>query len=193
MTVDSILQFLEARDPRTALHSKKVVILAEQVAAILDLDYILAYKAGLLHDIGKMDLPHDVLYSNRRLSKEEFEIIKRHPIVGSQMISRLGLRKEISIVALEHHERLDGSGYPYKKRRINIYSQIVAACDIYDAMTELRTYRKKSFTIDEAIEEIKQVKACKVDIVHALERAIKEAEIQKQIEALNSKVKSLTI
>lgn len=100
--------------------------------------------AGIVHDVGKLKIPLEILDAKRKLTKGEFEKIKKHSIFGSQMIKSAGLGEEIRLVALNHHERYNGKGYPMglSGGRISQYGRLVGIVDTYEAMTAKRAYRK---------------------------------------------------
>ncbi len=103
-------------------------------------------QAGLLHDIGKTKIPIEILNKNGKLTTKEFEIMKEHPRFGYEMLKDIdGISDEILEAVLQHHERIDGSGYPYQLRseELNMYTKIIAVADVYDAMTQNRVYKKK--------------------------------------------------
>lgn len=105
---------------------------------------------ALLHDVGKTEIPSDILKAPRRLTSEEFEIMKRHPLVGAQIIEgRSRLSESIARGARDHHEKLDGSGYPHGTRKISTAGQILGIVDSYEALTnEERPYRRSMKPID---------------------------------------------
>jgi putative nucleotidyltransferase with HDIG domain len=106
-----------------------------------DLDNLLL--AGLLHDIGKITIPADVLNKEGKLTDEEFELIRSHPRAGYDLIKDLKIDSRIKKAALQHHERCDGSGYPMKSKEIVLddFAMVIAIADVYDAMTAARKYR----------------------------------------------------
>lgn len=110
--------------------------------------------AGLLHDIGKMSIPVEILNKPGQLTDDEYEIIKRHPINASKQLENL-VSYDVLRAIESHHEKLDGTGYPYNKKanNINNYAKILAVCDVYDALTSDRSYRKSAFP-NEVIEYI---------------------------------------
>lgn len=101
--------------------------------------------SGLLHDIGKFNISNDIIHKPGRLTAEEFEIIKTHPIDGFHRVKNSSMSYGVKMAILQHHERIDGSGYPYgfKANEIHEFARIVGIVDIYDAMTSDRTYRKR--------------------------------------------------
>ena len=101
--------------------------------------------AGLIHDIGKIKVDPNILNKPGKLTPEEFEEVKKHPVYGYRMIEKTDMHKDIKLAVLMHHEKYDGSGYPTgaKGNQINDFAKIVAIADIYDAMTSNRSYRDR--------------------------------------------------
>ncbi len=110
--------------------------------------------AGLFHDIGKMAIPVEILNKPGKLDKDEYELIKSHPTNAVKQLRNL-VPGNVLIAIESHHEKLDGTGYPYgrKAKNINYYAKILAICDVYDALTSDRPYRKSAFP-NEVIEYI---------------------------------------
>jgi len=137
------------KDNYTFLHCVDVCIFAVITGKNLDLPrevLIILGTAALLHDIGKSNVPDHILFKPDTLTKEEFDIIKKHTIDGYTIIKeKTNLGNLIATIALHHHEKWDGSGYPFglKERDIHRYARIVTICDIYDALTADRVYKKK--------------------------------------------------
>jgi putative nucleotidyltransferase with HDIG domain len=151
---------LDARDPYTAGHSKRVaefsVLIAKQCNwSSKDID--LLNKSALLHDIGKIGIRDDVLLKEGKLTNEEFDQIKRHPVIGEEIVKGVQLTEELLPILpgiKHHHERLDGCGYPdrLKGDEIPVFGRLIAVADAFDAMTSDRPYRKgmpieKAFSI----------------------------------------------
>lgn len=115
------------------------------------------YVAGLLHDIGKNEIPHSILYKPGKLTLDEMEIMKTHAAKSYSKLIELGLEKEIALSVKYHHERYDGNGYPEGLNcdQIPIFSKIIAVADAYDAMTSERIYRKGIFSKEMAMQELK--------------------------------------
>ena len=136
-------------DDYTFKHSVSVCILSIITGIGLGFDTAQLRELGLgaiLHDIGKLCIPREILKKPSQLTVEEFEEIKKHTILGYELLKKSGqLNRVSSYIALGHHERYDGSGYPYrlKSEEIQIYARIVAVADVYDALTSDRVYRKK--------------------------------------------------
>lgn len=102
-------------------------------------------QAGLLHDIGKTKIPIDILNKPGKLKEDEFEIIKKHSVYGYDIVRETHeITEEVKSSILMHHERQDGSGYPYglKGKEISKFAQIISLCDVYDALTSERVYKK---------------------------------------------------
>ncbi|HEY5587278.1 MAG TPA: HD-GYP domain-containing protein [Ruminiclostridium sp.] len=114
----------------------------------------IAIQAGLLHDIGKTDIPKEILNKKGNLTAEEFELIKEHTTYGYiKMDSFVGsplIPEEVKKAVLQHHERIDGSGYPFGKTTedINLFAKMVSVSDVFDAMTSDRAYKKRSSPFD---------------------------------------------
>ncbi|HEY9099219.1 MAG TPA: HD-GYP domain-containing protein [Thiobacillus sp.] len=139
---------LKTADDYTYMHSVAVCALMVSLSRQLDLDEHAtreAGMAGLLHDLGKAAMPMDVLNKPGRLTDEEFRIIKNHPSEGHRMLVEGQTASEIVLdVCLHHHEKVDGSGYPNKLTgdQISLYAKMGAVCDVYDAITSNRPYKK---------------------------------------------------
>ena len=136
---------VEIKDGYTAEHCRRLQILSyatgQELGLAQDRLYVLDYGA-YLHDVGKVKVPVGILQKPSALTKAEWVIMKKHPIYGRELLEKTYLKKASTIVE-QHHERLDGSGYPYglSKDEILIESYIVAVADTYDAMTTDRPYR----------------------------------------------------
>ncbi len=179
----ALAHLAESRDSETALHLKRIQaycrLLCEQLIAagvhrdILTEDFIenLMYGA-ILHDIGKVGLPDDILFNVDKFTKSQFEIMKQHTIIGGEALDQavresgedtgyLTLGKE---VAFYHHEHWDGKGYPFglKNGEIPLSARIVAVADVYDALTTQRRY-KNAFSHEEACELIIQARGRQFD------------------------------
>lgn len=111
-------------------------------------------KGALLHDIGKIFVPLNLIGFNGKLDDYEFEIVKSHPAIGYTLLSN-SFSKIVCSIALSHHERLNGCGYPYKIKDIPDYVQIVAVADVYEALTNHRAYKPK-YSHDKALELLKK-------------------------------------
>jgi len=166
-TIEAMGKVLEMRDPYTALHQKKVALMSEAIAKEMRLDkpkIELIYLGALVHDIGKIYIPSQLLSKPTKLSELEFQLIKDHTTKGEEILRPISEDIPIWEVALYHHERMDGSGYPYglKDKDIPLSARIVAVADVVDAMTSHRPYRP-AFPLEHAIEEIRQNAGTKYD------------------------------
>ena len=145
--VECITSALDARDPYTGHHSKRVSDMTSMMCRFLGLEQDVLMEIHLaahLHDIGKIGIPDSVLLKASRLNDYEWEIMKSHPQVGADILSKSPRLSRISAIILHHHERYDGSGYPFgaKGEEIPFGSRIIAVCDSIDAMASDRAYRK---------------------------------------------------
>jgi len=144
----AFVETIEARDPYTKQHSHRVSFYAMSIAETMgciqeEIDKL--NVSSLLHDIGKIGTPDYILLKPGGLSDEEFNIIKKHPITGSNIIGHLGMWIDEQTIIRHHHERFDGTGYPdrLKGKEIPMLSRILSIADVYDALTSDRSYRKK--------------------------------------------------
>ncbi len=139
---------LKTSDDYTYMHSVAVCGLMIALARKLGLNDAQtreAGMAGLLHDVGKMAIPLEVLNKPGKLTDEEFALVKSHPLAGHEMLTGGKGVGEIALdVSLHHHEKIDGSGYPHKLAgdNISLYAKMGAVCDVYDAITSERPYKK---------------------------------------------------
>src|SRR5581483_2079527 len=137
---------LEAKDPCTRGHSERVGASSRELACALGLGSEAAEtiaQAGLLHDIGKIGVPEPVLRKDGPLTPEEWALMRRHPLIGAQIIAPFDFLADGALVVRHHHERWDGSGYPdgLAGEAIPLGARIVAVADVYDALTSERPYR----------------------------------------------------
>ena len=173
---------LDARDPYTAGHSERVSVLAVAIGRVLrlpDEDLEVLRLGALLHDIGKIGIPDDVLRKPGPLTDAEFEAIMEHPVVGARILRSIPfLHPHIDIVEL-HHERPDGLGYPKGLRGddIPILARVVHVADAYDAITSARAYRQGRSSAD-ALRELWRCAGTEyhAEIVAALARALPRLE-----------------
>lgn len=166
-TIKSIAHALDAKDEYTHGHSMRVTLYSLALAKALKLPDDLLEEietTGLLHDIGKIAIPEKILLKPGKLTEEEFEIIKKHPELGENLVNGIGKLKLISNWLKYHHERYDGKGYPegLVGEEIPISSRIIAIADTYDAMTSSRSYRR-ALSHQEAIDEIKRCAGTQFD------------------------------
>ncbi|MBQ1914580.1 MAG: HD-GYP domain-containing protein [Selenomonadaceae bacterium] len=140
---------LRVHDMYTFAHSVNVAMLSSLLGVLCGLskEQLSELTLGtMMHDLGKISIAKEILNKPGRLDDEEFNIIKRHPVEGSNLIRSMPLpnAKQLSIVARQHHEHMDGKGYPDHRKgdQIHIYGRIAAIADVYDALTSVRPYKK---------------------------------------------------
>ena len=144
--VECITSALDARDPYTGDHSRRVSDMACFLCRRMGMDEEEVQEihiAGHLHDIGKIGIPDRILLKEGRLDDEEWKLMKKHPEIGAQIMSRSEQFSRIAAILLHHHERWDGNGYPFgaKGEEIPLGARIIAVCDSIDAMASKRSYR----------------------------------------------------
>lgn len=159
-SVRSLAALTERRDPYTAGHQQRVAELACAIAGELGFseERIRGLQiAAFLHDIGKIAVPAEILTKPSRLSELEFALLKGHPQTGYEILSGIDFPWPVAEMVRQHHERLDGSGYPQglKEEEILLEAQILAVADVVEAMASHRPYRP-AHTVEEALEEIKR-------------------------------------
>ena len=147
-TLYAFVKAIEARDPYTKQHSSRVTRLSLAIAKAMNCtneEQEILNVAGLLHDIGKIGIRDDILLKPGRLTNEEFDIIKQHPIIGADIMDNLGLWHREKMIVRYHHERFDGTGYPdrLKGSQIPLLARILSIADVYDAIASDRAYRQR--------------------------------------------------
>jgi len=157
-TVDVLGAVVELRDPYTAGHQRRVAEISCELAEALGLseERIVGLRiAALLHDVGKIIVPAEILNKPGPLSMTEMALVKAHPQAGHDILKKINFPWPVAEIVLQHHERLDGSGYPrgLKGDAIMLESRILAVADVVEAMASHRPYRPaRSF--DEVLTEI---------------------------------------
>lgn len=159
-TVEAFSRAMELRDPYTAGHQRRVTRLAMALGTALGWppDRLRFLKiAALLHDLGKLKVPAEILAKPSRLSAAEFALIRQHPVSGWEVIAPLDFAGPVGLIVRQHHERLDGSGYPdgLKGDQILPESRVLAVADVVEAMASHRPYRP-ALGLDAALEEIRR-------------------------------------
>ena len=159
--IRSIIKTIEAKDLYTAGHSDRVADLAERTAIRLDLpshEIEIIHIAGHLHDIGKIGIPEGILLKSGKLNFEEFELLKRHSVIGYEILSEIKGFRKIAACVRSHHERPDGTGYPdhLTEKEIPRGALIITVADAFDAMTTDRVY-KKTISVEQAAAEIRHL------------------------------------
>ncbi len=180
-TVRSLANAIEASDEYTRGHCDRVGFISKKIMDVLDFpENKRAHLeiACILHDIGKIGVPDSILNKPEKLTDEEYECIKRHPLIGHDMIKEVEFLKEPAEILLQHHERLDGKGYPFHltDHQIRIESKILAVADTYDAMSSFRIYRPDVMTKEDIIRELLSSAGTQLDakIVDILVNLIRE-------------------
>lgn len=145
-TAYALAEAIEAKDTYTHGHSSRVAQYSEKIARRLgksEDECRNIYLVALLHDVGKIGIPEQIINKNGKLTDEEFDVIKKHPVIGEQILRKISKNQSLCIGAHYHHERYDGKGYPdgLKGEEIPEIARIVAVADAYDAMTSKRSYR----------------------------------------------------
>ena len=159
-TLEVIQQMVEARDPYTSGHQRRVAELSVAIARQMGLPeescVSLIRTAALVHDIGKMVVPAEILSKPGKLTSAQFELVKCHAQIGHDITDQAELPDPVADVVLQHHERLDGSGYPQGLSGDDILpeAQILAVADVVEAMSSHRPYRPALGT-EAALEEIR--------------------------------------
>jgi len=159
-TIDTMSNIIEAKDPYTSGHQHRVCQLATRIAREMKLpkDKIEGIRiASLIHDIGKIGLPAEILSKPTKLADIEFSLIKGHSQAGSDILKSIDFSYPVANIVLQHHERLNGSGYPNKLKadKILLEARILGVADVVEAMSSHRPYRP-ALGIDKALEEISQ-------------------------------------
>lgn len=167
-TAKALGNAIEANDNYVRGHCDRVSYYAMKMASKLplgpseldDLEF-----ASMLHDIGKLGIPQEILNKPAQLTFEEFEIIKSHPRIGYEILEGIIFLEDCREILYQHHEWVDGTGYPrgLKGEEINYSAKILGIADAYDAMTSARSYRNQPMTTDEAIAELERAKGSQFD------------------------------
>lgn len=167
-TVRALANAIEEKDAYTGGHCERVMNYSLQIANELNLSdsEIEDLKFGsILHDIGKIGISEYILNKSGKLTSEEYAVIKTHPARGNYILSDLNFMKNCSRIVSEHHERIDGKGYPYgiSGDDIDYLARIVCVADAYDAMTSKRPYREQALTKEMAMDELKKCSGTQFD------------------------------
>ncbi|WP_406454612.1 HD-GYP domain-containing protein [Streptomyces sp. NBC_00876] len=177
-TIRALVHAVDIKDTYTRGHSERVgrasVLIARELGMAQDRVEVLRF-AGILHDVGKLGVPTRVLRKDGPLTPEERRVIELHPEYGHEIVRGIGFLGEARAAILHHHERLDGSGYPYglSGRRIPEFARVVAVADAFDAMTSTRSYRPGR-PVPAAVAELKRCAGTQFDpqMVRALARGL---------------------
>ncbi len=158
-TIEAIIQVVEMRDPYTAGHQRRVAHLARAMATEMGLPFDMIEgirMAAVIHDIGKVSVPAEILSKPGKLTEKEFELVKDHTVTGYDILKDLEFPWPIAEIIYQHHEKLDGSGYPrgLKGDEVLMEARIIAVADVVEAMASHRPFRP-ALGMDAALDEIK--------------------------------------
>ncbi|MFH0828361.1 MAG: HD domain-containing phosphohydrolase [Candidatus Omnitrophota bacterium] len=166
-SIKSLVMLLDTRIPQEFTHSPHFSRLVVDIAKEMHLDEkqreALKY-ASLLHDAGKIDVPTEILTKTTKLTAQEYTIIKKHPVMGAQMLRPFQMLKPVIPIIMHHHEKYNGTGYPsrLKKGQIPLGARVMAVADTFEAMVYGRPYRER-VDVDSAIKEIKRKSGTQFD------------------------------
>jgi len=179
-TIRTLTIASEAKDPYTAGHQRRVADLARTIAQEMDLPENIVdgiRMAGLIHDIGKIRVPGEILGKPSKLNDLEFQLVKTHPEVGYALLKDVEFPWPVADIVLQHHERMNGSGYPGKIKGagILIEARIVGIADVVEAISSARPYRQE-LGLEVALEQISKNRGILYDekVVDACLRLFKE-------------------
>ncbi len=185
-TIKALVAAIDAKDPYTEGHSQRVSDFSVAVARELNLSPEVRHRiriGALLHDIGKIGIPDHILIKPARLTSEEYEEVKKHPTIGANIINEVRLLQDELPALSQHHERIDGNGYPngLKGDEISPIARIVAVADVFDAVTSERPYRD-AMDIETALEILREEAGDHLDaqFVDAFFEAYKKGKIKPQ-------------
>ncbi len=166
-TIQVLANTVETKDPYTAGHQQRTAHIATSIASAMELDPSVQkaiYMAAMIHDIGKINIPSEILNKPGKINDTEFSLIKEHPLIGCQIIQPIDFPWPIDTIILQHHERLDGSGYPHgiREEEILLESKILGVSDVMEAMWSHRPYRAAK-SIQDTINELENFKGIRYD------------------------------
>jgi len=142
--VGGLVRLLAEKDEYTEGHTRRVALLAVEVGEELGLPPARLRElatGGLLHDIGKLSVPDEVLKKPAALDEDEYVLVQKHPVWGDALLGRLGFSQRVRTLVRDHHERLDGGGYPHGATALSLETRVLTVCDVYDALRSDRVYR----------------------------------------------------
>jgi len=189
-TLESFVQMVEERDTYTAGHSHRIAEYSKLIAQEMNYseeECELLYRASILHDIGKIATPDNVLLKPGKLSQLEYRLIQEHVRAGYEILSRIPMYKDLAEIIISHHERYDGNGYPYglKGDEIHPLSQIMIVADAFDAMTTNRIYKGRK-NAEEALVELQECSKTQFhpNVVQSAIKALSHVELHDTINQL---------
>ena len=181
-TIMALALAVEAKDPYSAGHSKRVGFYARQIGEVLGLDeetLRVLNDAGVLHDIGKIGIKDDILLKPNPLTPDEEKIMQQHSVIGEAIVKPVRSLQKVVALVRHHHERFDGAGYPsgLKGEAVPLGARILSVADTYDSMITDRPYRKR-LTTDEAKAELQRFAGIQYDpkIVQAFFQVLADKE-----------------
>lgn len=166
-TVRALVNALEAKDKYSKGHSERVTLLAMMIADDMGLPEDrkqTLQHAGVLHDIGKIGISMNILGKQGKLTGEEYDQVKDHPLIGEKILDPISFLKDVKTIVGDHHERYDGKGYPHQKKgdEVSLEAKILAVADTFDALTSDRPYRK-ALPFEDAVAEIRRCASSQFD------------------------------
>jgi len=192
--VRALAAAVDARDPLMHGHSEKVAVCALAIGQYLGLsneDMSMLRTAALLHDVGRIVIPDDVLRKPGTLSEKELEFVRSHSVLGAEILEKAPQLKQVAKIVRHHHERYDGTGYPdaLAGDEIPFSSRIIAAADAYDAMTSDRAYRTGSGSAD-VLNKMKEFIGSQFDpkVIEALEYLENSGRLKKLLDSLKEEM-----
>jgi putative nucleotidyltransferase with HDIG domain len=190
----ALVNLTEERDTYTAGHTRRVADYAKKLAAAMgynDVELEQLHEAAILHDIGKIVTPDSVLLKPGKLTPREYDIIKEHVIVSASILTNINFHPDVIEIVKYHHERCDGSGYPYgiTHDEIPMLARILAVADTFDAMTTNRIYKPRK-SIDAALEELNSLAGTlyDTDVVAVAQTAFQDVRIDMSVTQLPTNV-----
>jgi len=193
-SIKSLVTLLDIRVPQEYTHSPYfshlVMMLAHQMH--LDEKQVESLKfASMLHDAGKADIPMEILTKTSKLTVKEYNIIKKHPVTGAQMLKHLQVLRPAIPIIMHHHEKYNGTGYPsrLKKNQIPLGARVMSVADAFEAMVYGRPYRER-MDIPSAVKEIKKKSGTQFDprVVEAFEKVVKKIKTKNYLQLPNKKL-----
>lgn len=166
-TIDTLRKAVDKKDPYTRGHSDRVAYISAMIAEVMGFSEDEVEKirlGGQFHDIGKIGVKDNILTKPGKLTDEEYEEIKKHPVIGYELLEKNNIFKDILPAVRHHHEKFDGSGYPdgLKGNQIPIMARIVCVADSFDAMMSKRSYRDK-MDLDYTMDQIEKCSGSQFD------------------------------
>ena len=173
-TINALAKAVEAKDPYTQGHSSRVVQYSLAIAreiGIPEEDWDTLKVASILHDIGKIGIPDNILLKSGKLTDEEYDFMKKHPVIGDQILAPIQSLEKVRRVIYQHHERVDGLGYPdgVKGADLNPLSRILIVGEVFDALATKRSY-KEAWNLDKIVEFFREKSGSQFDpdVVNAM-------------------------